>query len=527
MGYNSANNDDPSDNIFLPPDRRTLQKLSQAKELIAKGRYGEAVQNLGAILEGPEDYFFQPQINKPLHRSLKAEAQHLIGQMPREGRELYELEFGAKAKRLLQEAAAAGDAQGLAEVSRRFFHTRAGYEATFLLGLDHLDHGRPLAGALTLQRLVDSSEAGDQFEPALSLAMAVGWLQSGAPDKAREALLTFRRNHPQLPMKAADGKGALLNNGDEALDWLTKLVGTGRVSESAEADRWLMFRGNPQRNAVANGSAPLMNLCWQSPATDDPLMEEVMRQTRRGNLERGLAVLPASHPLVVDDVVLIRTYKNLQALDFASGKRLWEVPLDDLPENSPAAGDNDPNVQASLMAVLLSHRALNDATFGTLSSDGRLVFAIEDLGPEQGMDSVRRGINFNNFTTNKDSNRLAAYEIRTGKLKWQSGGNAEDFGVRLADTFFLGPPLPLMGQLYVLAETKGEIRLLVLDAANGNLSWSQQLLAVMEQNSQQGPPIRRMSGISPSYADGILVCPTSTGALVAVELATRSLLWGY
>jgi outer membrane protein assembly factor BamB/DNA-binding SARP family transcriptional activator len=527
MGYNSANSDDPSDNIFLPPDRRTLQKLSQAKELIAKERYGEAVQNLGAILEGPEDYFFQPQINKPLHRSLKAEAQHLIGQMPRKGRELYELEFGAKAKRLLEEAAAAGDAQGLAEVSRRFFHTRAGYEATFLLGLDHLDHGRPLAGALTLQRLADSAEASDQFEPALSLAMATGWLQSGAPDKAREALLTLRRNHPQLAMKAADGKVTLLNNGDEALDWLIKLVGTGQVSELAESDRWLMFRGNPQRNAIASGSAPLLNLCWQSPATDDPLMEEVMRQTRRGILERGLAVLPCSHPLAVDDVVLIRAYKNLQALDFASGKRLWEVPVDDLPENSAAAGDNDPNVQASVMAVLLSHRALNDTTFGTLSSDGRLVFAIEELGSEQDMDSVRRGINFNNFTINKASNRLAAYDIRTGKLKWQSGGEAEDYGVRLADTFFLGPPLPLMGQLYVLAEMKGEIRLLVLDATNGNLSWSQQLLAVMEQNSQQIPPIRRMSGISPSYADGILVCPTSTGALVAVELATRSLLWGY
>ena len=170
---------------------------------------------------------------------------------------------------------------------------------------------------------------------------------------------------------------------------------------------------------------------------------------------------------------------------------------------------------------------MNDATFGTLSSDGRLVFAIEEPGPGQGSDSVRREVNINNFAIDYTSNRLAAYDIRTGKLKWQSGGDAEDFGVRLAETFFLGPPLPLMGQLYVLAEMKGEIRLLVLDAASGNLSWSQQLLAVMEQNSQQIPPIRRMSGISPSYADGILVCPTSTGALVAVELATRSLLWGY
>ena len=38
---------------------------------------------------------------------------------------------------------------------------------------------------------------------------------------------------------------------------------------------------------------------------------------------------------------------------------------------------------------------------------------------------------------------------------------------------------------------------------------------------------RRWAGASPSYADGILVCPTSAGAMVGVELATRSLLWGY
>lgn len=40
-------------------------------------------------------------------------------------------------------------------------------------------------------------------------------------------------------------------------------------------------------------------------------------------------------------------------------------------------------------------------------------------------------------------------------------------------------------------------------------------------------PTRRLSGLSPAYADGILVCPTGAGALVAVDLATRSLLWGY
>ena len=137
-----------------------------------------------------------------------------------------------------------------------------------------------------------------------------------------------------------------------------------------------------------------MNLCWQSPATDDPLIEEVMQQTQRGILERGLAVLPGLHPLVVDDVVLMRSYNNLRALDFASGKRLWEVPVDELPESAAAGGENDPNMQASLNALSLSHRALNDATFGTLSSDGRLVFAVEDLGQAQGCEFRSQGNQF-------------------------------------------------------------------------------------------------------------------------------------
>ena len=70
--------------------------------------------------------------------------------MPREGRELYELQYGARARQMLDEALEAGDMERLAEVSRRFFHTRAGYQATFLLGLYHFDHGRPMAGALVL-----------------------------------------------------------------------------------------------------------------------------------------------------------------------------------------------------------------------------------------------------------------------------------------------------------------------------------------------------------------------------------------
>ena len=69
---------------------------------------------------------------------------------------------------------------------------------------------------------------------------------------------------------------------------------------------------------------------------------------------------------------------------------------------------------------------------------------------------------------------LAAHDVRTGKLEWELGGPGAS---RQADTFFLGPPLPLMGRLYVLAEAKSEIHLLALNPATGDLVWSQTVAA--------------------------------------------------
>ena len=107
--------------------------------MLGEGRVGEAVRNLGAILEEPEDLFLQTDKNSPVCRGLRAEAQRLLGQMPREGRELYELQYGARARQMLDEALATGDVARIAEVARRFFHTRSGYQATFLLAEHHFD----------------------------------------------------------------------------------------------------------------------------------------------------------------------------------------------------------------------------------------------------------------------------------------------------------------------------------------------------------------------------------------------------
>ncbi len=82
-----------------------------------------------------------------------------------------------------------------------------------------------------------------------------------------------------------------------------------------------------------------------------------------------------------------------------------------------------------------------------------------------------------------------------------------------------------MDQLFVLAESRGEIRLAALDGKTGSPLWSQQLADA--DRDILNDPLRRLAGVAPSYADGILVCPTGNKSIVALEAATRSLLWGY
>ena len=525
-----GNKESPED-VVMGVDRSVLRNLSDARELFKQERYGEAGRFLGAILEAPEDYFVRSEDKGASLTSLKAEADKLLGQMPAKGREVYELQYGARARQLLNEAVAAGDVQKLVQVSRQFFRTQAGYQATLLQGLDELDHGRPLAAALTFQRLREAGAEADAFEPLLSLSMAAGWLQSGLPDNARRALVELRKRLPNQAVKV-EGRELSMADAAEAARTLQEALGPLPSAIASEAEGWMMFRGDAARNGASRGSAPLLNLRWRVPVTDDPLVEDFLEQRAHRYRDQGISPAPGLHPLAVGDTVLMRTVRNLLAVDFNTGKRLWEVPTDDRADGAQAGGEGAAELSFSPspnQGMGVEQRVWDDQTYGTLSSDGHLVFSIEDLGWGAGVTLSRQvivnGRRQSDPTEPKPYNRLVAHDIRTGKLKWHLGGPSDRFALRQAEAFFLGSPLPLGGRLYVLAEVKEEVRLLVLDAATGDLVWSQQLAPA--DRSDRSDPLRRLAGVSPSHADGILVCPTSAGVVVAVEASSRWLRWRF
>jgi outer membrane protein assembly factor BamB len=526
----NAERGQPTEGVFLPVDRETALRLERAKDMLGKGQAADAVIELDRILEGREDFFFKPTANETVLRSLKTEAQRLLGQLDKDQREIYELQFGTNARQLLDTATRLGDVGQLTEVLRRYFHTKAGYEAAIVLARHHLDHDRPLAAALVLARLKQSPAAAEQFEPNLSLWLAASWLRAEMHDKSKAVLADIRRTHPEARLDVA-GKSYRVGNDDTTnLRSLSSLVGEARHGVATELSSWAMAGGTPARSAAMSGGSPLLNERWSANVFYSKSLKDEMVKLRKQFMDSGRSVIPSAQPLAVGNLVLMRTPHVVYGVDFESGKLLWPWPPQPMADEQVNAG-RDPSYMH-----LVSERIWENNTTGAMSSDGELVFLIHDGDVQQAMGGLAQA-RFRRAVINPQGqmtqgfgpamhNALSAHSLRReGALAWHVGGLESEMEPELAGAFFLGPPLPLAGQLYVLAEIKGGISLVVLDAKTGKLEWSQQL-AMVEQNVQQDP-YRRVSGVSPSFADGVLVCPTAAGAVVAVDLSTRSLLWGY
>jgi hypothetical protein len=263
-------------NIFPPAPRSLRQNLVRAKKAIEEERFSDAVSELGLILTGAnsdqpagtedenQDYFIEVAGQPGIQTSIKTEAQRLLGTLPPKGQELFELQFGADARALLDAAVQDADVNQLNEVVRRYFHTTAGYEAALLLGRLHLDHGHPLAAALCLQRVANVPTAAARFEPELSLLLAACWQLARQPARAQATLAVLPNNLPRGQVRFGDAELRELPRAQDAVAWLTEHFHSV-ASNDVEIGQWPLFRGSPGRNASRSGGLPLKRSRWQVP----------------------------------------------------------------------------------------------------------------------------------------------------------------------------------------------------------------------------------------------------------------------
>lgn len=536
-----AEDGDGDGGIGFPNDRLRERQLDRGRRLVADQRWSDAAALFDEILASDRDSFFRANRQQRTWQSIKSETNRVIGSLEKPGREAYELQFRARAERMLDQAVAANDAAGIVAVARRWFHTPAGYRATLLAAIEALESNQPLAAAAWLDRLaaVDGAAA---FEPTLSIMRGLAWLRAG--DRTAAAAILEQARVSGRNVVRLGGKDVTVSfQAGGGLAWLTTIVGEPKGKTGRRGGDWVMHRGDPARNGIATASCPLLAARYRVPLARHPEESRLLHSQRRLHADQEITVLPAGTPLAVDGTIVVHTTMGLLAVDFETGKRVWlqsgggGAPLHAVAGEEDGMGDAD--------AAGSFHRVFEDATSGTLASDGRLVFAVESH-PEAVSPQQPGGMNFRpamqaaggaGLPTGgwKGGNTLSAYDVAArGALRWRlpagGGVGGDERGNQAGGTaWYLGAPLPVGEQLLALVEEKGEIRLDVLDADTGRLEWSQPFAEVDERWAidNRDSHTRRLAGLSPALAEGVLVCPTGAGAVVAIDLATRTLLWAH
>lgn len=542
---------------FLPPPRSVRQQIREAREALQKEQYSDAVVRLGELSrrlskdnlpELAQDYFLDRASTADTSNDVNGladvdnadvdnadavededaddlggastvlrQVREMIGQLPKPAMEAYELRYGPLAAKILSDAQPARDWKGVEQVRREFFHTEAGYRATYLLATREWLLGNPLAVSLLLDDVVSLPRAIDQ------LGDEIIWLHAGACLLAERPLTPPTR----LPADfvAVEAEGATR---DAAGDWEAAV--RARFSAMAftidpSAENYAYLGGRPDRSEFSEGEMPLSNPRWMLETSGSPLQERMIEAETTQLKSTGQLPPPSWMPLRVGDQLLMRTTQRLIGADYRTGKRIWQYPWFDAPQEIAPPEEDDMNElgMPTNPDDILLQRVWNDVPYGQVSSDGERVFMIDDLGL---IESER----FNPFgmraasAVEASKNTLVALDLATeGKLLWRLGA-AETTPSEFSEAFFLGPPLPVRGQLYVLVEMAGEIALVCLDPRDGSEVWRQILVSV-ESSGITTDPVRRVAGASPTYHEGLLICPTGAGITVAVDLIDRTLRW--
>ena len=524
------------------PDRSLIRRLEQADRLFEIGRSTEAAQLLGNILETADFAFLPPDFpsltfetrdsddnkkNEPIRTLRQTLNDHIIDRirkLPKEARASYVFQFEPTAKRLLENAIAAGSLDEIQQVARKYFPTTSGASAAFIVGLTQFERGDYSAALLTLDRL--------------------------------------KRLHPSLP----EPLSLVLEQTLEKLQ--TKLQHIAdpslfKISESAwlEQAGWQLPAGSSSQTFSTKATAPLLEQNWTVPLFTRLSLERetdaIVRMIKNGND----VYIPASQPLVVDDLFLTRTFGEIIAVDTKTGKRLWiaQEPGYRFPDNVPVPlsytiGYADGYTRRTLLFFFWFNRIAHQ-----LSSDGEKLFSIDGYDLQK-IDFKPFNHSAPNFTgkiedlRNSPGNTLSARDLKTGRILWQAGkfpyvqkyidifyaAGVPQTGQQLTqqdiddsiftddektfkETWFLGAPLPLHGRLYVIGETEGILRLFVLESQTGRLV-AQQVFAQMPF-SILANFVRRIYPLFPSASDGIVICPTGNGLVAALDATTLSPIW--
>ncbi|GAB5405760.1 MAG: PQQ-binding-like beta-propeller repeat protein [Aureliella sp.] len=517
---------------FMQAPRPVTRVLKEGEDALQQERYADCINALYAILTDaskdlPEIYsgqdFYTPEAlldteRKVFTDTIRERADRILAGLPSEGREILAVQQGVAAQQAFESAIASHDNEAIASVARNFPHTDAAYDAITTLARQALIEGRPLAAARYFRRLLEYPAARSRFGPNLLKAAVATMCKANRRDNALGLLLTYAPTYTGESIEI-DGRQIALDRSESWRDLLeNSLELSSPQSIDAVAEDWTTVGGNSERNAVARTGMPIPSIRWAKKIHSNVLEKTAIEAFDQVQLRAGRLLLPKFALRMTNNYVITKTTDDtILAIDFETGNIKWLMYNTVAPlasSTAPRAAIMSPEIPSDE----IQRRVWGSAAFGHFSTDRQRIYAVRER------ENDRRGA----------ENYLAAYSIENeGELLWTAGG-APTYGLpsdatvpdQLRDALFLGPPLPVDGKLYCMVEARGQVTLTVLDADDGSILWQQQLVSTPQ--GQMRFNIRRATRLlTPSITDGLIVCPTGVGAIVAVDQLTRSIEWSY
>ncbi|MCI0462193.1 MAG: hypothetical protein L0Z62_35015 [Gemmataceae bacterium] len=559
--------------ISLIENDKAQQLLDLAREYINGHRWEPAFQALQNVLSDKNDYYAQVKRIDPTSGeertrwvSVKFEVNNLIGSMPAAGLEAYEQREGGKARQMLDKAKKTGDRELLADVAQRYMHTKAGIEANDLLATTFLDRGQFFTAALRYERLLALPQSRYKVTDLTLFKAALSYRRAGDGPNADRL---WKRLHGRI-----GNRGLRVGEQVVTTAQLEDLLKRTPIGPPPNPHDWPMPWGNQLRTAQAKGSPPMLDEeLWKRKTIQDINDETkdldrgaeakawIDQAVQRSQQMPNFPIMPGFFPIAAGGKLIYRTYNGITAVTLHEvvengkvvikpGEVEWKSTEFD---GSLAVVLSVPNMRGTLDVWLRQvyhpsgfvNLVYENSTAGTLSTDHRLVFAVDDLAvpapprylaPQfwnspQVHDEVKPLVK---------GNSLQAFELDSGRIAFRLPRDSKVHDPVFSESHFLGTPLNIGGKLYVLNEKNdGELRLFCIDprpstGPDGKTKWNPvvvppvQMLGRVHQNHQITHDIaRRTSAVHLAYGEGILVCPTNAGQVLGVDLMSRTLAWAY
>ncbi|HBN78717.1 MAG TPA: hypothetical protein DD473_23475 [Planctomycetaceae bacterium] len=531
---------EPSEPIdsSVPFVREHKMILDNAKTRVQLGQWPEAIKIYQTMLDSSANSIVQGSDGE--YRSVRWEIQRQIAQLPEVAREMYLQTYSGLARRMLDDAYESSDMNHVREVAEKYFLTDAGQAAANRIASIHVDRGEFAIAALWYERLVN---AGGELtrDPLWRFKVESVYEQAG---------LRNGEERPWEAMTKVEEQGLNRRLPGDSLEAVRKAWSTVGDFFNPPLEDWLYPGGAAHRSGQAAGTLPLLLSVWSQPTTEHPQILDQMEQLIDDLEVSQVPVIPAMQPISVKGKIIFRTFEGLCVVDGESGQILWETRDDISPAMLLTTTSQSARqfLQQRGVVIKVNGVAVNpyfgyqaeqhpltnflfrNAVHGTVSSDGQAVYSIEEnalLSNQSAYNYYSNRSLADNDPYHRDwgTNRLSSYDIETGRQLWSIGGSrvAETIDSPLAGTFFLGTPLIEAGDLFILGEQEGAIRMHCLRAEDGQLQWSQ-VIAYTEVPMDRDAS-RRWWPAQIALSGGVLVCPTNIGLLVGVDRASHEILW--